>query len=110
MSESEPLANRIRVAILASAVLRGGARYQLSCRRHVRYARGRMPCAPDVAPAFGPRLARADIDILADLDRAALRQIRGVEPRSRDRRLQHVRLQSGEGRCQKDVVGRTFDQ
>ena len=28
-----------------------------------------MSRAPDIAPALGPRLARADIDVVADLDR-----------------------------------------
>jgi len=36
--------------------------------------------APDIAPAFGAIFfARADVDILADVDRAARRQVVGVE-------------------------------
>jgi hypothetical protein len=52
-----------------------------------------MPRAPDVAPAFGAIFfARADVDILADVDRAARRQVVGVEAGGGNRRPQHVGL------------------
>ena len=69
-----------------------------------------MPRAPDVAPAFWAVLARADVDVLADIDRAARRQVVGIEAGGLDRRPQHVGLQSRKGRGQQDVVGAAGDQ
>ena len=69
-----------------------------------------MTCAPDILPAFGTALAGADIDVLADIDRAALRQIVRIESGGLDRRPQHVGLQSRERRRQQDIVGRAGNQ
>ena len=69
-----------------------------------------MSGAPDVAPALRAAVARADVDVLADIDRAALGQVVGVEARRDDRRPQHVGLQAGKGRGQNDVVGAARDQ
>ena len=67
------------------AIFRDGARDEFVDRQHVRHARGRMPGAPDIAPAFRAAFAGADVDVLADVDRAALpagRRGRGRRPRS----------------------------
>ena len=68
-----------------------------------------MPRAPNLAPARRAILARADVDILCDVYRAALRQIIGVEAGG-NRRPQHVGLQAGEGRGQENVVGAARNQ
>lgn len=47
---------------------------------------------PDVAPAFGAAFMGADVDVLADVDRAALQQVVRVETGGRNRGPQHVGL------------------
>ena len=69
-----------------------------------------MPRAPDIAPARRTVFARADVDILADVDRAALRQVVGIETGGDNRGPQHVGLQAGEGGGQQDIVGAARDQ
>src|SRR5882672_5489125 len=50
------------------AVLREGARDEVVDRQHPGHTRRGMPCAPDIAPARGALVARADVDVLADVD------------------------------------------
>ena len=69
-----------------------------------------MAGAPDILPTFWTALARADVDVLADIDRAAQRQIIRVKAGGLDRRAQHVGLQARERRGQQDVVGAAGDQ
>jgi hypothetical protein len=64
---------------IGGTVFRGGARDEIVDRQHPCHAGGGMPGAPDIAPAGGARLTRADVDVLADVDGAALRQVVRVE-------------------------------
>ena len=61
------------------AILGDRARHEIVDRHHVGDARCRMPPAPDIAPALRAVLARADVDVLADVDGAACRQVVGIE-------------------------------
>src|SRR5258706_16483723 len=71
------------------AVLRDGPRNEIIDRQHLGHAGGGMPGAPDVAPARRAPLARADVDILCDVNRAAWRQVVRIETGGCDRRPQH---------------------
>jgi hypothetical protein len=66
-------------ARVGGAVLRQRPRNEIVDRKHLGYPGRGMPRAPDIAPARRAFLPRADIDILGDVDRAALRQVIGVE-------------------------------
>ena len=91
-------------------IFRKRARDELIDRQHLRHARGGVPSAPDILPAFGTALAGADVDVLADIDRAAQRQIIRIKSGGLDRRPQHVGLQARKRRRQKNVVGAAGDQ
>src|SRR5262245_54744908 len=64
-------------------------RHKFVDRKQFRHAGDGMPRAPDVLPALWPVLARADVDVLADIDGAALGKVVGIEAGGLDRRTQH---------------------
>ena len=91
-------------------ILRDGTCDHLVDGKNFAHARDAMPRAPDILPAFWAVFARADIDVLADIDRATLRQVVGIEAGGLDRGPQHVGLQSRKRRGQQNVVGAAGDE
>src|SRR5215210_3036468 len=92
------------------AILRQRSRDEIVNREYFGDTGGGMSGAPDIAPALGTFFASADVDVLSDIDRAALRQVIRVEARDNNGRPQHVGLQAGKGGGQQNIVGAARNQ
>ena len=104
-------------ALLRCAGAQAAARYSrsvwvmsVSTLRNSRTPEVLWPALQMSRPRRGRFALRFQIDVLGDVDRAALRQRVRIEAGGDDRRTQHVSLQAGEGAGEHHVVGRGGNQ